>query len=169
MEKRKLKELKDILPARGGVKLKRREPPKPIQQEEPQIIENVRPPENAPPPTEEARKYIAEKEEAKSNLMDAMLDFNKLLTNRKLAENRSTEEKENEQKVINNLAQSALDFERYEKGKGLIAVCVLAIRQALMLRDAGNSLAYETQKLSNKIVELEKKINQIEGDIYEDK
>jgi hypothetical protein len=93
--------------------------------------------------------------------------FNKLLKNRKLAENRSIKENEEEQSVVNQLAISALGVENLNPGEGLLGICILAIRQALVLRDAGNALAYELYQLKEKYTLLENKIKTIEDDVYE--
>jgi len=41
-------------------------------------------------------------------------------------------------------------------------------REILSLRDAGNRVAYEVSKMKETITKLEKKLETIEGDIYED-
>ena len=97
-----------------------------------------------------------------------MQEFNKLLKNRKLAENRSIKENEEEQNAVSQLALAVLGVESLNPGEGMLGICILAVRQALTLRDAGNTLAYEIHQLKEKIVLLEGKINDIESDVYED-
>lgn len=97
-----------------------------------------------------------------------MQEFNKLLKSRKLVENRSVKENEEEQNVVNQLAVAAVGVEALNPGEGLLGICILAVRQALVLRDAGNALAYETFQLKEKIATLEGRIDGIENDVYED-
>jgi len=126
------------------------------------------PVENLPSPTDEAVKFMTQLNEAKQILIDAMQEFNKLLKNRKLAENRSIKENEEEQNAVSQLALAVLGVESLNPGEGMLGICILAVRQALTLRDAGNTLAYEIHQLKEKIVLLEGKINDIESDVYED-
>jgi len=152
------------------VKIQKKQRPKPVKQERPQITQDVKPDvpiETLPPPTDEAIRFTMQLNEAKQVLIDAMQVFNKLLKNRKLAENRSIKENEEEQSVVNQLAISALGVENLNPGEGLLGICILAIRQALVLRDAGNVLAYELYQLKEKYTLLENKINTIEDDVYE--
>lgn len=167
------KELKDIRPAKGGVKIQKKPRPaqQPKQQAQPKVEQDVKPPaplESLPPPTDEAVRFMTQLNEAKQGLIDAMQEFNKLLKNRKLAENKSVKENEEEQGVVNQLAVAAIAVESLNPGEGLLGVCILAVRQALALRDAGNALAYEVHQLKEKIAALEGKVGSIENDIYEE-
>ncbi len=164
------KDLQDIRPAKGGVKIQKKPRPEKRQQLQPKVVQDVKPDipvENLPPPTDEAIRFVTQLNEAKQGLIDAMQEFNKLLKNRKLAENRSIKENEEEQSAVNQLALAAVAVEGLNPGEGLLGICILAVRQALVLRDAGNTLAYETYQLREKIVALEGKIVSIENDIYE--
>jgi hypothetical protein len=96
-----------------------------------------------------------------------MQEFNKLLKIRKLAENRSVQDNEDEQDIVNKLAIAAVGVEALNPGEGLLGICILAVRQALVLRDAGNTLAYETFQLKERIATLEGRIDSIENDVYE--
>ena len=152
------------------MKIQKKQRSKPVKQERPQITQDVKPDmpiEALPPPTDEAIRFTTQLNEAKQVLIDAMQVFNKLLKNRKLAENRSIKENEEEQSVVNQLAISALGVENLNPGEGLLGICILAIRQALVLRDAGNALAYELYQLKEKYTLLENKIKIIEDDVYE--
>jgi hypothetical protein len=138
--------------------------------EKPKIIQDVKlnsPIENMPAPTEDAMKMLTQLNEAKQGLLDAMRDFNRLLGNRTLKENRTIKDNELEQSVVVNLAQSAKMVEQLDLGEGILGLCILSLRQALTLRDAGNGLAYEIQKIKEKITNIENKIQTIESDIYE--
>jgi hypothetical protein len=165
------KDLQDIRPAKGGVKIqKKQRSEKQKQQAQPKVIQDVRPDipmENLPSPTDEAIRFMTQLSEAKQVLIDAMQEFNKLLKNRKLVENRSVKENENEQDVVNQLAVAAIGVEGLNPGEGLLGICILAVRQALVLRDAGNTLAYETFQLKERITTLERRIDGIENDVYE--
>jgi hypothetical protein len=161
-DKRDPKTIKPI----KGVKIKRREP-KEIVKQDPQIIQNVEPPENAGPPTDEARLLVKKIEEVKMALVGAMQDFNKLLTDRKLPQNKSIQENENEQNVLGILVKHVLELEELNPKEGLLSMCVLSLRQSLALRDAGNNMAYRVQELNIKLSALENKIKQIEDDVYE--
>jgi uncharacterized protein YdcH (DUF465 family) len=143
---------KDIGEIRQGpsVKLKKREPV-----EEPQIVQDVKDLNNSEPPTEDALKLMAQLSGAKQKLFESMKEFNKLLNNRTLPENKSTVDKDLEQNVVNSLAQSAMVVEQLSPKEGLLAICILAIRQSLSLRDAGNEIAHRIISLENRISKLE--------------
>lgn len=138
------------------MKIKNKEPvQKEIKREQPTIISNVKPQEELQPPSEEATKLMAQMSVYKQNLVGAMKEFNKLLNVRTLVENKSVNEKDNEQNIVNKLAQAALSVEQLSPKEGLLALCILAIRQSLSLRDAGNEMAYKISQLEEKIKTLE--------------
>lgn len=89
-------------------------------------------------------------------LMDAMKAFNKLLNDQVLPENKPSKDKENEQNAVNRLASAAINVENLSPGQGLLALSILSIRQALSLRDAGNTLAYKVYQMEEKIQKIEK-------------
>lgn len=91
--------------------------------------------------------------------MEQMKAFNKLLSVNVLSENRSVKDKEEEQLTINGLVKAALEVESLNSGEGLLAMCVLAIRQGLSLRDAGNRLAYKVEQLQQEVEQLKKGSN----------
>ena len=158
----KRKDLSEIRPATGvRVKRKVKRKPKP-EPEQARVIKNAELPDgNVQPPTEEAARVLSELNEAKVKLVDAMKNFNRLLNDRTLPENKSMQDKENEQKTVNALATAALGIETLSPGEGLLGMCVLAIRQSLSLRDAGNTLAYELHQVKQELA-------QVKDDIYEE-
>lgn len=113
-----------------------------------------RPAEELPMPTDEAIRIEAQALAANQDLIQSMKEFNQLLNNSVLPENRSIKEKEYEQKVTSNLTLAAQAVDRFEPGKGSLALGTFAVRQALLLRDAGNRLAYEIELLKNEIKEM---------------
>jgi hypothetical protein len=138
------------------VKIKNKElVQKEIKREQPMIVPNVKSQEEPTPPTEEASKLLAQLSVYKQNLVGTMKEFNRLLSIRTLAENKSINEKDNEQSIVNKLAQAALSVEQLSPKEGLLALCILAIRQSLSLRDAGNEMAYKISQLEEKIKTLE--------------
>ena len=143
---------KDIGEIRQGpvVKFKKRE-----SVEDPKIIQDVKESNSIEPPTEDAIKLMNQLSGVKQKLFDSMKEFNKLLNNRILPENKSTIEKDNEQNVVNSLAQSAMLVEQLSPKEGLLAICILAIRQSLSLRDAGNEIAHRLISLESRISKLE--------------
>ena len=154
------KEPHEIRPA-AGVKMKRKNPPPQVKrgQEKPKVVHDIaqdKPGQELPIPSEEAIKVIGRLNEAKQSLMEHMKAFNKLLSVNVLSENRSVREKEEEQKVINELVLAALNVENLNAGEGLLGMCVLAIRQGLSLRDAGNRLAYKVSQLEQEMEKLKK-------------
>lgn len=90
-----------------------------------------------------------------------MKSFNKLLTSQVLPENQSEKEKENERVVISELMSASQTLEELSPGEGSLAVCIFALRQSISLRNAGNHLAYQLNVLN-------KRLNQIENDVYEE-
>jgi len=158
----KRKDLNSIRPAKG-VKLKQKRPSIPTEKniQKPKVIENVdpNPPSynELPPASEEAMKIMVQSKEAKANLISAIKEFNGLLNNRKLKRNKSAAESKVEQETINNLISTALKVEDYSMNEGIVGLCVVAIRQALSLRDAGNEMAYQVGLLEARIKKLESK------------
>ncbi len=149
------KNLDDIRPA-SGLKIKNNtEKPKPPVAEKPQIISDVKPDGDTGPLTEEALRIVNNAGQKKESLMDNMKSFNKLLKIRTLAENKTDEEKRTEQEVVGSLARAAMDVEEISSGEGLLSLSILAIRQALSLRDACNEIVY-------RIIQLEKRMKKLE-------
>jgi hypothetical protein len=112
------------------------------------------PAEELPMPSEEAIKIEAQALAANQDLIMCMKEFNQLLGHSVLPENRSTKEKEHEQNVTSNLTAAAQAVDRFEPGKGSLALSTFAVRQALLLRDAGNKLAYEVKMLREDMNQL---------------
>ena len=160
------KDLKDIRPARGGVKLRQKRPPKDEVRPRPErppakVVRNVHSPEspeNPEPPTEEAARLISQINRAKQRLVDSMRGFSKLLSDPKLLENRSEREKQEESSIINELISSAQSVESLEPGEGLMSLCVFATRLSLLLRNAGNGLSHKNYLLERRIEQLEDKL-----------
>jgi hypothetical protein len=147
----------DIRPARGVRLENNKQKPKDLRTQ-PQIIQDVsNSQEELPPPTEDAAKLIAELALNKQELVFLMKEFNKLLSIKTLPENKTTIEKENEQNVVNNLVQATLNVERLSNKEGLLALCILSLRQSIALRDAGNEMAFKFSKLEERINALESK------------
>lgn len=142
--------LDQIRPAKG-VKLQKKPKEKTIVQD----VKSDVPLESLPPPTEDATKMVLKLNASKENLMDSIRSFNKLLSNKTLPENKSAAEKEVEQKVITQLTKAAIDIEEFSPGEGLFALCILALRQSLSLRDAGNALAYKVKQLEERLPKTE--------------
>lgn len=114
-----------------------------------------------PPPTEDTVKILAQLNNLKTQLVGAMKAFNKILSDQTLSVNKSKQDKDVEQKIINDLVLAARGVDEISPGEGTLGVCVFAVRQALSLRDAGNKLAYELYQIKNRL-------DQIETDIYEE-
>lgn len=134
--------------------MKRQEP------EKPKIVNNVSPEETdgyIEPPTEEAAKLIARLNNAKQELIGVMREFNKLLNVKTLPINKSAQDKEEEAKIIHELirAATAVDAINPSQQEGVLSLSVFATRLSLLLRDAGNKLAYEVQKLEERVSTLE--------------
>lgn len=104
---------------------------------------------------EEAARIVAQLRERKETLMDAMRAFNRLLSIRVLPENKTISDKENEQEVVTRVTQAAMSVDELSVGEGLLAMCVLSLRQSLQLRDAGNSLAHSLRELEERVRSLE--------------
>ena len=161
------KDIKEIRPARGAVKsnsksqtLDRR--PK---RTEPTIVQNVANAVNQDeiePPTEDAVRMLNRINSSKQELMTQMQEFNRLLNIQVLSKNKSIKEKEEEQSVITHLVNAAMSLNEVSNGEGVLGLCILALRQALSLRDAGNELAHKLEILDKKIKRIQK------GDTAED-
>ena len=120
-----------------------------------QDVGKVPNPEEMPLPNEDAARIVAQLNGHKEDLMNAMRTFNRLLNNSTLSENKSVSDKQQEQNIVNQLAQSALEIEKLSPGEGIIGLCVLAVRQGLSLRDAGNVLSYRVHKLEGKMKSID--------------
>jgi hypothetical protein len=113
------------------------------------VVQGVesRPIETDNSPSEEAIKIVNELSKYKSEFTSSMRAFNSLLNISILPENKSQSDLNNEQSVINKLIKDAINVDSLSPGEGVLGLCILALRQGLMLRDAGNKLAYEVHKL----------------------
>ena len=110
--------------------------------------------EQTDPPSQDAIDIMKQLNAHKEDLVRAMKEFNVVLNNSTLKENKSIKQTQHEQALINTLAQAAASINTLSPGEGSIGLCVFALRQTLSLRDAGNQLAYKIQKLSDKIDSL---------------
>lgn len=146
------KKLDGIRPAKGvKIKNKTQEVNAP-EQVAPKVIQNVPLAEDvASPPTAESLQINFVVNEAREKLIKAMKDFNKILSNSVLSENKSIKEKEDEQQIVDNLTEAAQVIDKYSGGEGTLALCIYAIRQSLLLRDAGNRLAYEINEIKKSL------------------
>lgn len=154
------KELSEIRPAKGAVKIKRKDPLPKIKHESAKIIQNIS--ENkTSEPTEEALRIESKLGIANKELMDSMKAFNSLLNDQTLPENKSSKDKNIEQSIVNRLASAALVVEGLSSGQGLLGLSILAIRQSLSLRDAGNYLAYKLSQVEEKLIALEDKVTNL--------
>ena len=132
-----------------------------MKNEPPRIIQDVKPVGDLEPPTEEAMRLIAQSSASKDSLMISMRDFNGLLKIRTLVENKTEEERKKEQEIVSKLAQAALAVEDLSPKEGLLSMCILAVRQALSLRDAGNEIAHRIVQIENRIKKIEEKIENV--------
>jgi len=149
----------DIEPAKTGVKLKRKTPPQIKEQGNPQVITNVAKnvdPDQLPPPTEDAIRISNRMNIARQRLIKSLKSFNKLLSSGDLPENRPVKDKEEEQAIIAEMTNAALEIDQVSNGEGTLALSIFAVRQAIFFRDAGNKLAYEISEIKKKLAELEK-------------
>jgi len=151
---------KEIRPARG-VKIQPRKTiaETPSQIKPTRVVSNVIPSapiEELPPPSEDAARVLNELNRAKEGLLVGMKEFSALLKDSKLPENRSLEDKRNEQNVVLNQMHAAGEVEKLSPQEGVLGVAIFAVRQALSLRDAGNRLAYEIYQLAQRIEKLER-------------
>ncbi len=162
------RELDQIRPAGGGVKLKSKAPrPEKPKPERPQRISDIQPDvpiDQREPPTEDAIKFISQLNNAKQELVGTMKEFSKLLRIETLPVNSSSKEKEHESRVIDELIRAAVNVDRINVGQneGVLSLSVFAARLSLLLRNAGNELAYKMKKLSDRITILENKNPEIE-------
>jgi len=157
------KELNNIRPAKGAVKIKPREKPQPKQQSPKRIVENVIPPnDEIEEPTQDAIEMIEKANQAKQRLVNAMKGFNVLLNDKTFAENKGDREKNEEQLVINELINATRDVEAYS-ADGIMSLSVFNVRLFLKIKDVINHLSYDSQALNKRIKALE-----IEAGIEED-
>jgi hypothetical protein len=155
----KNKSLDEIRPARGVKTSSRKVPPPPPRQTRPQVIKDVQPVAgDLPPPTEEAARFILESNRAREALIEAMKGFNRLMGHRVLPENKSIKESEEERAAVEALVNAAKAMEAISPGEGLLGMAILAVRQGLTLRDAGNHLAYELEQTRRDLRELRERL-----------
>jgi len=106
-------------------------------------------------------RLLAQSSTFKDNLMSSMMEFNGLLKIRTLPENKTEEERKKEQEIVSKLAQAALAVEDLSPKEGLLSMCILAVRQALSLRDAGNEIAHRIVQMENRMKKIEDKIENV--------
>lgn len=159
----KNKDLDDIRPARGGVKIKSRKPKPPKKQpveRPPRVIKDVVPPQGELPlPTEEAVRLVSEANRARTSLMEAMRHLNRdIMSSKILPENRTSEQGQAEKDAVKQLCDTAIALEQVNPGEGLLGMATLAVRQGLLLRDAGNRLAYLLSLMERKVGGVERDV-----------
>jgi len=110
---------------------------------------NVSGPTDPAPPTEDALKISAKINELNKNLILTMKEFNNILSSKILPENKSLVEKERENNLIKEMVNLAKEIDYYATGEGTLALVIFLIRQNILLRDAGNRLAYEISLFKN--------------------
>lgn len=149
------KDLSEIRPARTGVKLKNRNPRPRPKPERAKVVRGADPSAqkgNLQPPTEEAAHAVADAQKARAELMDAVRHINrKIMSSKVLPENRSASQTALEKEAIHRLWNAAVALDRVSPGEGLLGVSILAVRQGLLLRDAGNRQAYEMTLLKKEM------------------
>jgi hypothetical protein len=104
--------------------------------------------------SEEAAHIVLESNRARDRFNDSIRGVNRLMTRQVLPENRSGKENEEEKGVIAELVNAAIAMENLSPMEGLLGMAILAVRQGLSLRDAGNRLAYELEQLKLEVKSL---------------
>ena len=140
------KKPEEIRPAKGAVKIKQK------KLEKKEVVQNVeqdRPGQELPPPTEEAGRVVAELNKLNQEFILLARDFNKLVNDSVLPENKTETSKDHEREVINKLSQTAIKIENLSPASGLLSLSILNLRYVLSLRDAGNKLARKIHILEN--------------------
>jgi hypothetical protein len=160
----KNKSLDEIRPAKGGVKLKSKSNRENRKKREMKVIRDV--PisqyEGDAPPTGEVTKALLKIDEAKKELFKAMQHLNKIVMKSKvLPENRSLEQERNEKLAVSRLVNAAINLDNLNPGEGTLGMTTIAVRQGILLRDAGNLLAYELSAVKNEINELKKELDDL--------
>jgi hypothetical protein len=160
------KTLDEIRPASGGVKLKSRKPrppKKPPVERPPRVVKDVASPQaDLPPPTEEAARLVSEANAARTELMEAMRRINReVMSSSVLPENRSVEQEQSEKDAVHALCNAAIALERLNPGEGLLGMATLAVRQGILLRDAGNRLAYGMKLMERELNGLRRELAEL--------
>lgn len=122
------------------------------------MIQNVNPPENIEPPTKEAVEIVERIKKAKEALLLAMRNFNSLLNDTKLLENKSENDKGVEANVINELIRASQEVEFLQPGEGVMSLCIFATRLSLSLRNSHNKIAHKNYLLEKRIENIEKAV-----------
>jgi hypothetical protein len=126
------------------------------------VVRDVQPPAgDLPPPTEEAARIVIEGNRAKETLIEAIRNVNRLMNRQVLPENRSVKENDEERAVVAALVEAAIGMEALNPGEGLLGMVTLAVRQGLSLRDAGNRLAHELERVRRELAELRERLRQV--------
>jgi hypothetical protein len=160
------KNLEEIRPATKGVKIAAPRPAAlPPQQSRPRVVKDVAPvPEEIPNPSEEATKVVIQHKRAYEELTGAIKGVNRLMNRQVLPENRSVKDNDEEHSAIAALVNAAMEMERISPGEGLLGMAILAVRQGLSLRDAGNRLACELDQIRREVKVLQAAYSQGKND-----
>lgn len=119
--------------------------------EAPKVIPNVSNSGELPPPTDEAIKIANKVNILRQRFVRDMKDFNQLLSNSILPENKSSGDKEKEQEIISSLTNSASEINGYSNGEGTLGLVIFALRQMIHFKDANNRLIYEVGEIKKKL------------------
>jgi len=80
---------------------------------------------------------------ARHDLEVSFKEFHELLGNKKLSDNKSAAEKNEEKNRVDNLYRAAVKLDNINIGEGPMALAIIALREMLKVRDRLNDFEYK--------------------------
>lgn len=131
---------------------------KPLKQMKPENREPLPEKSTQPAPNPAAIKNALEA--ARTKLMETFNAFHKVLFNKKLAKNKSEQEKTEERQIADGLFRAAGELDQVNGGEGTMVVGTIGIRELLKMRDRLNEIEYTTLLTRKELNELKEALGE---------
>jgi len=91
---------------------------------------------------------------AKLELEQAFKEFDGILKDKVLEQNKSIAKKNIEKDVVDKLYKSAVNLENLNSGEGVMSLCIIVIRELLRDRDRTNGLEFQICSLKRDLAKI---------------
>lgn len=95
---------------------------------------------------------------ARENFERKFKEYHKLLKSKIVPENQTQAKKKFEKHTIDELVKACLKIEDLNYGEGLVGMCVVALREHLMVRNRVNTLEYKLEESLKQIKQLKREL-----------
>lgn len=106
-------------------------------------------------------KKLAELEKSRDRLSNLVSKYIELLTDKTLPSNKSQQDKENQRKILDEIASSALELDILNVREGTTSVFLTSLNSVLVLRDELNKTRYQNYLLDKEIKILKSQLSEL--------